>query len=71
MIRMGGQYNKDHISVINIRIVGVGKERQHPLLELLHLEDYWPCGSGLGSEAIGTQLRDLIYSGLTRWRLTL
>ena len=34
-------------------------------------EDYWPCAGGLSAvNAIGTQLRDLISSGLTRWRLT-
>ena len=36
-----------------------------------HFEDYWPCDSGLSvANAIGTQLRNLINSGLARWRLT-
>ena len=35
-----------------------------------YLEDSWPCASGLSVvNAIGTQLCDLINSGLTRWRL--
>ena len=34
------------------------------------LEDYWPCAGGLSAgNAIGTQLRDPINSGLTRWRM--
>ena len=34
-----------------------------------YLEDYWPCVGGLSAvNAIGTQLRDPINSGLTRWR---
>ena len=33
-----------------------------------YLEGYWPCASGLSAvNAIGTQLRDPINSGLTRW----
>ena len=33
-------------------------------------EDYWPCAGGLSAvTAIGTQLRDLMNPGLTRWRL--
>ena len=37
-----------------------------------YLEDYWPCASGLSAvNAIGTQLQDLINSGLTRWRFKL
>ena len=35
-----------------------------------YLEDYWPCAGGLSAvNAIGTQLRDPINSGLTRWRM--
>ena len=31
---------------------------------------YWPCAGGLSAvNAIGTQLRDPINSGLTRWRM--
>ena len=31
---------------------------------------YWSCAGGLSAvNAIGTQLRDLINSGLTRWRM--
>ena len=34
------------------------------------LEVYWPCAGGLSAvNAIGTQLRDPINSGLTRWRM--
>ena len=33
-------------------------------------EDYWPCACGLSAvNAIGTQVRDPINSGLTRWRM--
>ena len=36
------------------------------------LEDYWPCATGFSTvNAIGTQLRDLRNSRLTRWRLTI
>ena len=39
-------------------------QRQHPLLNTV--EDYWPCAGGLSVvNAIGTQLRDPINSGLT------
>ena len=35
-----------------------------------YLEVYWPCGGGLSAvNAIGTQLRNPINSGLTQWRL--
>ena len=35
-----------------------------------YLEVYRPCAGGLSAvNAIGTQLRDPITSGLTRWRL--
>ena len=35
-----------------------------------YLEYYWPCAGGLSAmNAIGTQLRDPINSGLTRWRM--
>ena len=35
-----------------------------------YLEVYWPCDAGLPAvNAIGTQLRDAINSGLTRWRM--
>ena len=35
-----------------------------------YLEVYWPCVGGLSAvNAIGTQLRDTINSGLTRWRV--
>ena len=35
-----------------------------------YLEDYWPCAGGLSAvNVIGTQLRDPINSGLTRWRM--
>ena len=36
-----------------------------------YLEDYWPCAGGLSvGNAIGTQMRGAINSGLTQWRLT-
>ena len=61
-----------------IPIVGVGKESR--TLQMVHgdlqngstrywkyLEDFWPCAGGLSAvNAIGTQLRDLIDSGLTQ-----
>ena len=35
-----------------------------------YLEVYWLCAGGLSAvNAIGTQLRDPINSGLTRWRM--
>ena len=35
-----------------------------------YLEVYSPCAGGLSAvNAIGTQLRDLINSGLARWRV--
>ena len=35
-----------------------------------YLGDYWPCTGGLSAvNVIGTQLRDPINSGLTRWRM--
>ena len=35
-----------------------------------YLEDYWPCAGGLSAvNVIGTQFRDPINSGLTRWRM--
>ena len=35
-----------------------------------YLEVYWPCAGGLSAvNAIGTQLRDPINSGLIRWRM--
>ena len=37
-----------------------------------HLEDFWSCVGGLSAViAIGTQFRDLIDSGTTRWRLAI
>ena len=62
-----------------IPIVGVGKGAH----QLVHgdlqngcthywnyLEGHWPCAGGLSAvNAIGTQLRDPINSGLTRWRM--
>ena len=59
-------------------IVGVGKERRaHKLVHgdlqngstsyCNYLEDYWPCAGGFSTlNAIGTKVRDLINSGLTR-----
>ena len=36
-----------------------------------YLDNYWSCAGGLSVvNAIGTQLRDPINSGLTRWQLT-
>ena len=35
-----------------------------------YLKDYWPCVGGLSAvNAIDTQLRDPINSGLTPWRI--
>ena len=35
-----------------------------------YLEVYWPCAGGLPAmNAVGTQLRDPMKSGLTRWRI--
>ena len=58
---------------------GCGKERRiifgpwRPAKAALvwhYLEVYWPCAGGLSAaNAIGTQLRDPINSGLTRWRM--
>ena len=44
--------------------------RQHPF-GTNYLEVYWPCAGGLSAaNTIGTQLRDPINSGLTRWLMT-
>ena len=60
---------------------GSGKERRiligplRPVKAALvrnYLEVDWPCAGGLSAvkrAAIGTQLRDAINSGLTRWRM--
>ena len=43
-------------------------QRQQPVTGTLPFEDYWPCAGGLSAvNAIGTQLRSPINSGLTRW----
>ena len=57
---------------------GCGKERRiligpwgpaKAALVRNYLEVYWPCVGGLSAvNAIGTQLRDPINSGLARWR---
>ena len=62
-----------------IPIVGVGKERRMLIgpwwpakaaLVRNYLEVYWPRAGGLSAvSAIGTQSRDAINSGLTRWRM--
>ena len=62
-----------------IPIVGVGKRQAHinwamvtcqGSTRLKHLEVYSPCAGGPSAvNAIGTQLRDPINSGLTRWRM--
>ena len=66
---------------IFIPIVGVGKERytlinwsmvtcQGSTRDWNSLEDYWSCAGGLSAvNVIGTQLRDPINTGLTRWRM--
>ena len=58
---------------------GCGKERRiligpwwpaKAALVRNYLEVYWPCAGGLSAvNAIGTQLRDPINSGLTQWRI--
>ena len=56
-----------------IPIVGVGKERRI-LMKIVrnYLELYWHCAGELSTvSAIGTQLRDPINSGLTRWRMAI
>ena len=60
-------------------IVGVGKRGvinwsmvtcKNATLVRNYLEVYWPCADGFSAvNAIGTQLRGPIKSGLTRWRL--
>ena len=63
-----------------IPIVGVGKRGEYYLVRgdlprqhsfgTNYLEVYWPRAGGLSAvNAIGTQLRDPIKSGLTRWRM--
>ena len=63
-----------------IPIVGVGKRGEYYLvhgdlaakaaLVRNYLEVHWPRAGGLSAvNAIGTQLRDPINSGLTRWRM--
>ena len=42
----------------------------HTYIHTTYLEVYWPCAGGLSAvNAIGTQWRDPINSGLTRWRM--
>ena len=58
---------------------GCGKERRiligpwlpaKAALVRNYLEGYWRCAGGLSAvNAIGTQLRDPINLGLTRWRM--
>ena len=62
-------------------IVGVGKRGAYLLVHgdlpsakaapvPNYLEVHWPCAGGLSAvNAIGTQLRDPMNSGLTRWRM--
>ena len=48
-----------------------GDAREAPLVNDYwnYLEVYWSCAGGLSAvNSIGTQLRDPINSGLTRWR---
>ena len=63
-----------------IPIVGVGKRGEYKLIHGVlpskaapvrnYLEVYWPYAGGLSAvNAIGTQLRDPINSGLARWRM--
>ena len=63
-----------------IPIAGLGKERRiligpwgsakAALVVRNYLEVHWPCTGGLSAvNAIGTQLRDPINAGLTRWRM--
>ena len=52
----------------NSKIVGVGKRGAKAALVRNYLEVYWPCAGGLWAvNAIGAQLRDPKYTGLTRW----
>ena len=47
-------------------------EKAAPIRYWNYHDDYCPCVAGLlAVNAIGTQLRDPINSGLTRWRLNL
>ena len=72
------------ISTVVVPIVGVGKERRTKIVHgdtysttqkystryWNYLEDYWHCAGGLSVvNASGSQLRDIINPGLTRWRL--
>ena len=75
-IRTAGTFNMPTSYQYNS---GCGKERRiligpwSPAKAALvrnYLEVYWPCAGGLSVvNAIGTQLRDPINSGLTRWRM--
>ena len=52
-----------------IPIVGLGKRAKAALVRN-YLEVYWPCVGGLSAvNAIDTQLRGPINSGLARWRM--
>ena len=53
---------------MTVRSVGRRSAKAAPVRN--YLEVYWPCAGGLSAvNAIGTQLRDLMNSGLTRWRM--
>ena len=42
------------------------------VLQIGRADNYWPCAGGLSAmNAIDTQLRDLINSGLIRWRMAI
>ena len=82
--RVGNQYaegEKQQLSTSPFHTIsGCGKREAHITWSMVtckgstrywnYLEDYWPCVGGLSAgSAIGTQLRDLENSGLTRWRM--
>ena len=53
---------------INNTLTGPWPPAKAALVVRNYLEVYWPCASGLSAmNAFGTQLRDPINSGLTRW----
>ena len=75
--RMNGK--KTHTHTLHTISSGCGKERRiligprwlaKAALVRNYLEVYWPCAGGISPmNAIGTQLRDQINSGLTRCRM--
>ena len=77
VINISVQYNGGFLPDITLltqgylhRDIRLNTMKKLCICSLCYLEVYWPCAGGLSAvNAIGTQLRDPIDSGLTRWRM--